>query len=66
MWIKATGEIRLDNYARETVMMARQIEVIKEPARRQDNAEVKRVELHTHSKMSAMDGIGNVSDYINP
>ena len=46
-------------------MMARQIEVIKEPARRQDTAEVKRVELHTHSKMSAMDGIGNVSDYIN-
>ena len=65
VWIKATGEIRLDNYARETVMMARQIEVIKEPARRQDTAEVKRVELHTHSKMSAMDGIGNVSDYIN-
>ena len=65
VWIKATGEIRLDNYARETVMMARQIEVIKEPARRQDTVEVKRVELHTHSKMSAMDGIGNVSDYIN-
>ena len=54
VWIKATGEIRLDNYARETVMMARQIEVIKEPARRQDTVEVKRVELHTHSKMSAI------------
>ena len=41
MWIKATGEIRLDNYARETVMMARQIEVIKEPARRQDTVKLK-------------------------
>ena len=65
VWIKATGEIRLDNYARETVMMARSIEIVKEPASRQDNAKEKRVELHTHSKMSAMDGIGNISDYIN-
>ncbi|WP_418467492.1 exonuclease domain-containing protein, partial [Faecalibacillus faecis] len=65
VWIKATGEIRLDNYARETVMMARSIEIVKEPASKQDNAKEKRVELHTHSKMSAMDGIGNISDYIN-
>jgi len=65
VWIKASGEIRADNFAKETVLMARQIEVIKAPEERKDNAEVKRVELHTHSKMSAMDGIGNVSDYIN-
>ncbi|MBM6930484.1 PolC-type DNA polymerase III [[Clostridium] spiroforme] len=65
VWIKATGEIRFDNFAKETVLMARQIEVIKGPEARKDLAETKRVELHTHSKMSAMDGIGNISDYIN-
>ena len=64
VWIKATGEIRADNYAKETVLMARQIEVVKGPEPRRDSAQEKRVELHTHSKMSAMDGIANVSDYI--
>lgn len=65
VWIKAVGEIRFDNFAKETILMARQIDIIKGPEERKDQSEVKRVELHTHSKMSAMDGIGNISDYIS-
>lgn len=63
-WIKVQGEVKFDSFARETVMMANQVEIIPAPSARMDTAEVKRVELHTHSKMSTMDGIANVSDYI--
>ena len=64
VWIKVVGEVKYDNFARETVMMANQIEIIGAPMARTDKSEQKRVELHTHSKMSTMDGISNVSDYI--
>lgn len=32
--------------------------------KRKDNAEVKRVELHCHTKMSDMDGVSEVSDIV--
>lgn len=63
-WVKVQGEVKFDSFARETIMMASMVEIIPAPAKREDKAEVKRVELHTHSKMSTMDGISNVSDYI--
>ena len=65
VWVKVRGEARFDSFAHETVLMAREVEVIKSPAARKDTCETKRVELHTHSKMSAMDGIGTISQYIN-
>ena len=65
VWVKVRGEARFDSFARETVMMAREVEVIKSPAPRKDTSEAKRVELHTHSKMSAMDGVGTITQYIN-
>lgn len=65
IWIKATGTLRYDSYAKEIVLIARSVDIVKGPAPREDHAEVKRVELHTHSKMSTMDGIANVSDYID-
>lgn len=64
-WIKAIGEIKEDSFAREVIMMARNIEIIKGPQPRRDDAPEKRVELHVHSKMSTMDGVNNISDYIN-
>lgn len=63
-WIKVQGEVKYDNFARETIMMANSVEIIPAPPKRDDQAKEKRVELHTHSKMSTMDGIANVSDYI--
>lgn len=64
VWVKVRGEARFDSFSKETVIMAREVEVIKAPAARKDNAAEKRVELHTHSKMSTMDGISTISEYI--
>ena len=65
VWVKVQGEVKYDSFARETIMMANRVELISAPQARMDNAPTKRVELHMHSKMSTMDGIANVSDYIN-
>lgn len=64
MWVRVKGTVAFDNFSKETVINANEVEVIPSPKVREDSAEKKRVELHTHSKMSAMDGIANVSDYI--
>jgi len=64
VWVRIKGNVEYDTFARDTVIMAREVEVIPSPKIRQDNAEKKRVELHMHTKMSAMDGIGTVSEYV--
>ncbi len=65
MWVRVKGSAEYDTYARDVVINAREVEIIPSPKVRQDNAEKKRVELHVHSKMSPMDGIGSISDYIS-
>ncbi|MFR1297921.1 MAG: PHP domain-containing protein [Coprobacillus cateniformis] len=65
VWVRIKGNVEYDTYAKDTVIIAREVEVIPSPKVRQDDATKKRVELHTHSKMSAMDGIGSITDYIN-
>jgi len=63
-WVRVKGNVEYDTFAKDTVIIAREVEIIPSPKIREDLAEKKRVELHVHSKMSAMDGIGNISDYI--
>ena len=63
VWVSVKGEIRFDAFAKETVIMAREVEILKKPKGREDKASQKRVELHTHTKMSTMDGINTISDY---
>ncbi len=59
-WIKVRGYTKNDQYSRELVLNARDIERIeKKIEKRQDTSEEKRVELHTHTKMSQMDGIAD-------
>ncbi|WP_099974863.1 PolC-type DNA polymerase III [Lactobacillus terrae] len=64
-WIKARGNVQEDNFSRELVIMANDIEVIKHDDR-QDTAEEdnKRIELHTHTNMSQMDAISSVTDIV--
>lgn len=60
---RVRGEASFDKYAKETVIIASDIEAI--PAvYRCDKALMKRVELHLHTQMSAMDGINPVSDLV--
>lgn len=56
MWIKARGGIQTDNFTNELTMMANDINEVKPKLRRDDAPEgEKRIELHAHTTMSAMD-----------
>ena len=64
--LKVIGRAEYDSYAKAVVVMASTIEIIgmhKEPVI-VDDAPVKRVELHAHTKMSTLDGFSTASDYI--
>ncbi|NLB87896.1 MAG: PolC-type DNA polymerase III [Syntrophomonadaceae bacterium] len=62
-WIKAQGSVRYDNYAREIVLYL-DAYLVGEKPERIDASEEKRVELHLHTKMSAMDGLIEIEDAI--
>lgn len=58
MWIRARGSIQMDTFARDLVMMAKDInEIKKEPRKDLAPEGEKRVELHMHSPMSQMDAM---------
>ncbi len=64
--IKVSGTAQMDTFSNELTVMANTIvetEGLKKEIR-QDNSEVKRVELHMHTKMSQMDGITSATDLI--
>lgn len=63
LYCKVRGEAIYDTYAREVVIMGRDIIKMKK-SERMDGAEEKRVELHCHTTMSAMDGITSVGKII--
>lgn len=65
MWIKARGAVQYDTFIRDMTMMARDFQEVK-PVTVEDTAPEgeKRVELHVHSKMSQMDAVTSISDYV--
>ncbi|MBU5293259.1 PolC-type DNA polymerase III [Anaerosalibacter bizertensis] len=60
-YVRIRGEVVYDNYSRSSVLMIRALNLM-EPPRREDNSEQKRVELHLHTQMSAMDGLTKFSE----
>ena len=59
-WFKIRGYTKNDQFSKELVLNARDIvKIEKEVSVVKDNAEVKRVELHCHTKMSQMDGLAD-------
>ena len=66
MWIKVAGYVKNNNFYNDFVLTARTIEKIEKQEKTViDDAEEKRVELHTHTMMSQMDGVVTVKDLIN-
>lgn len=64
-WIRVRGNVQEDNFSRELVIMANDINVIKHE-NREDTADEsnKRIEMHAHTNMSQMDAIPSATDLI--
>lgn len=62
-FVKIRGNAEWDTYENIVVVMARDIEK-GQIKKREDTCERKRVELHAHSKMSAMDGLNEIKDMV--
>lgn len=59
-WVRARGSIQNDTFVRDLIMMAQDIMEVA-PVVKKDKAPEgrKRVELHTHTKLSQMDGVSS-------
>ena len=56
--VKVRGQVQFDTYENLNVIMFKELEKLERTQERQDTCEIgKRVELHLHTKMSAMDGL---------
>ncbi|QQY80700.1 DNA polymerase-3 subunit alpha (Gram-positive type) [Keratinibaculum paraultunense] len=58
LYVKVEGDIIFDNFSKHLVLMLKSLNIL-EKIKREDNCKDKRVELHLHTQMSAMDGISS-------
>ena len=66
MNITCRGSLQFDNFSNDVVVMCFDITVLGQATKetRRDEAFVKRVELHAHTKMSALDSVMDVDKYV--
>ncbi|MDF2570951.1 MAG: polC, partial [Sporomusa sp.] len=64
MQVTVKGTVQYDKFANELVLFADSMCRAEKIAERQDNAPVRRVELHAHTRMSAMDAIVSAKNLI--
>ncbi len=64
MYLRIQGKVSFDTFEKESILEPSAIIKAKKKIR-MDKAPVKRVELHLHTNMSAMDGISDTKDLIN-
>ncbi len=62
-FVHVLGSTQYDTYLKDTIIRPRNI-VVGKAEKRKDNAPDKRVELHLHTNMSAMDGISSAEKLI--
>ncbi len=63
-YIVLQGRPQMDPYSKELTIMTSNICTGSKPQERMDNAEEKRVELHLHTQMSAMDAVTSATDLV--
>jgi len=61
--IRVRGRVHYDDYAKEVVLSLDSYYVV-EKIGRVDSSEEKRIELHAHTKMSAMDGLCEIDELV--
>ncbi len=66
-FVQVEGRAQFDTYQKDVVIFANAINFLEKTKKleRMDKAKDKRIEFHVHTKMSNMDGIGEVSEYVN-
>lgn len=62
-WVLLEGNVEYDDFEKELVLNIRSLKGIQKQ-KKTDTAEEKRVELHVHSQMSAMDALPNIKEYV--
>lgn len=62
--LRVLGSFEMDEYAHKLMLKPVAAELLEPLPQRQDNAAEKRVELHLHTKMSAMDAVTSAGDLI--
>ncbi len=63
MSVRAQGDVMYDKFIRENVIILNNV-IRKDKIERKDLCEQKRVELHLHTQMSAMDGVSPIGDFV--
>lgn len=63
-WVRVRGGLQFDRFTHELTLMPRDCMRVSAPPQRTDDAPEKRVELHLHTKMSALDGAVEVDELI--
>ena len=62
--VRLRGDFETDDYAHKVLFTVKSAELLDSLPIRQDTAEEKRVELHLHTKMSALDAVSSAKDLI--
>ncbi|MGM9969249.1 MAG: PolC-type DNA polymerase III [Anaeroplasma sp.] len=64
--LRVVGKAEYDSFARTVLITASSIEVIGTHKEEEiiDDAPIKRVELHSHTKMSTLDSVADAADYV--
>jgi len=64
MVVTVSGGMKFNTFDKEAQLEPRSIQLAEKPSVRKDNAPVKRVELHLHTRFSAMDALTDPADAV--